>query len=344
MGVKRFYKYSKFAFRKPLLVFRTLKNYLNLIFLRKRVLRKVEMGITFDCNAACERCSSDKMKNSNKRKLTIEEIRRVGQECIDLGMIQFNLTGGEPLIEKNIFEIINAFRPKKTFITINTNASLLTEDLIVRLRDAGVDKIKISVDSPIAEEHDRMRGIPGLFEHIVKMLEIIKRTPGIDGQLSTVVIKENINHRIWDLVKLAEKYGATLGLTIAARSGKWINKPGIMLTDEHRKILPELIKHPLVVRDTEAGYIKARCPAGNEELYITCYGDIIPCPLVQLSFGNVKNESLKSIWAKLTNFPEFKKTRRICLVGEDKGFINRYIEPIKEKKQFPVPIDEVSNA
>jgi MoaA/NifB/PqqE/SkfB family radical SAM enzyme len=342
MGLKRFYKYGKFALKKPQLVSRTLNNYFNLIFLRKNVLRKVEMGITFDCNATCERCSSHKMRDNNKKKLTTDEIKKVGQACIDLGMIQFNLTGGEPLLNKDIFEIIKAFQPKKTFITINTNGSLLTEALILKLRDEGVDKIKLSFDSPVAEEHDKLRGIPGLYNHLIKMLDVIKETKGIDAQLSTVVIRENVNHRIWDLIKLAEKYNTTLGLTIAARSGKWVNNPDVLLTDEQRNILPELIKHPRVLRDTEAGYLKARCPAGNEELYITCYGDIIPCPLVQLSFGNVKEKSLRSIWDKMTGFSEFKKARRMCLAAEDKDFINKYVEPIKEKKDFPVPIEKIS--
>jgi MoaA/NifB/PqqE/SkfB family radical SAM enzyme len=207
-----------------------------------------------------------------------------------------------------------------------------------------VDKIKISLDSPHADEHDKSRGIKGLFNHIITMLDFIQNTPGITGQLSTVVTKESIRSgKIWELVRLAEQHHATLGLTIPAKSGRWASRDDILLSDSDREILKVLVKNPVVVRDTEAGYLKARCPAGFEELYITCYGDIIPCPLLQLSFGNIRKEPLESIWQRITDFPEFRKSRNCCLIGEDKEFINRYVKPFQKYKHFPVDISRLDS-
>ena len=328
--------------KKPLLFLRVLRNYFKMWVLKKKILRKVEMGVTFDCQCSCAKCSSAFMRDPAREKLTLPEIRKTAKEILEMGALQINLTGGEPLLAPDLFEIIECFQPDKIVVTINTNGVLLTEGMIDRLESAGVDIIKISIDSPIEEEHDRSRGRQGCFRQAIRAFEYIKKKKGILAQISTVCISENLrSERIWDLVRMAEKYDALLGLTIPSASGKWVDNKDILVNESEAKVLEKIMENPHVVRDTEESYTKKRCPAGTEELYLTCYGDIIPCPLIQLSFGNVKEESVKDIWKRMMDFGPFKdKDYAGCFSGENMEFIEKYLKPLKDYTRLPLAIKE----
>jgi MoaA/NifB/PqqE/SkfB family radical SAM enzyme len=278
------------------------------------------------------------MKNVSRQKISLKEIKKAVEEMISLGAIQINLTGGEPLLDKDTFEIIKCLQPHKTILTMNTNGLLLSDVMIDRLEKAGVDIIKISIDSPIAEEHDRSRGYKGCFKQAIRALAYIKNKKMIIGQISTVCVRKNLNSsRIIELVKLAKTYNALLGLTIPAASGRWVNEEEILLRENERGILNELIKFPNVIRDTDEAYAKSHCPAGSEELYVTCYGDVIPCPLIQISFGNIKKEALYSIWKRMSGVPIFKNKRQFgCLAGENRKFIRDFLLPLKDYDQLPL--------
>jgi MoaA/NifB/PqqE/SkfB family radical SAM enzyme len=281
------------------------------------------------------------MGSDKKPRLSLPEIQKLVEEIIALGAIQINLTGGEPLMAHDIFEIIRLLKPHKTIITLNTNGLLLNEEMIDKLEKAGVDIIKISIDSPIAEEHDASRGVQGCFQTVIKALEYIQKKQKLISQISTVCIKENLNSdRIWKLVEMAERYGALLGLTIPAASGKWMGDESVLLGDREKGVLKKLVKIPHVIRDTDEAYMKSGCPAGSEEFYVTCYGDVIPCPLIQISFGNVRERSLKETWEKMDSFEGFKKGHVGCLSGENEFFIKNFILPIKNEREFPIPIEK----
>lgn len=346
---KAIYRYLKYfriikiiILKKPFLIIRVILNYLKIFILRKKIVRKVEMGVTFDCQCNCDKCSSIFMKNQKKQTISLDEIRKTAREIIRLGALHINLTGGEPLLQDNIFEIIKCFQPHKVLITINTNGLLLSEDMVDRLEKAGVDIIKISIDSPIEKEHDKSRGYKGCFRQAIMALAYINKKKKILGQISTVCIKENLNsYRIWKLVEISRKHNALLGLTIPAVSGGWLNNEEILLGEKEKEILRKLSNIPNVVRDTDEAYVRSHCPAGSEEFYLTCYGDIIPCPLIQVSFGNIKHDSIKTIWEKMSGFREFKSKKHSgCLAGEDRVFIEKYLLPLKDCKALPIAIEK----
>ncbi|MFZ2604047.1 MAG: radical SAM protein [Candidatus Omnitrophota bacterium] len=349
VAIKSFARYRKYfkllkraIFKKPVLLLRIAYSYFRIFVLRKKIVRKVEIGVTFKCQCSCSKCSSAFMDVPGRKELNVKELRDVAKDILSLGAVHINLTGGEPLIAEDIFEIIKALQPQKVLITINTNGLLLTEDMIDRLDKAGVDIIKISLDSPLEEEHDQSRGYKGCFKQIAKALAYIKKKKRMIGQISTVCIKENlISDKIWKLIEMAKQYDVLLGLTIPAVSGKWIDDEGILLGKKEREILVELIKIPHVIRDVDEAYMRSHCPAGSEEFYLTRYGDVIPCPLIQISFGNVKEESLKSIWRKMTDFKGFKdKEKPGCLAGENREFIEKYLLPLKNYKPLPLSINK----
>ncbi len=345
-GLSRHKKYLRLLRRiiakKPLVLIRIIHNYLRIFLFREKVVRKVEIGVTFKCQCACPKCSSAFMGDPQKKELSIEEMKNVAKDILSLGAVHINLTGGEPLMADDIFEVIDAIQPHKVVITINTNGILLTEEMIDRLDKAGVDILKVSIDSPIEEEHDKSRGYPGCFKQAFKALAYIKEKKRLLGQISTVCIKENLNSdKIWKLVDMAKEYDALLGLTIPGLSGKWRNHKDVLIGPKEREVLKKLVEVPHVIRDTDEAYVSSRCPVGYEIFYLTRYGDVIPCPLIQIAFGNIRQMSVKEIWEKMSGFKDFKdELRPGCLAGEQKEFIDNYLSPLRDRPNLPIHIDE----
>ena len=210
-------------------------------------------------------------------------------------------------------------------------------------KDAGLDLIKISLDSPVKDEHDKSRGIEGLFDIIMKAVDMIIEE-GLLCELSTVTTREILDSgKIWQLVELAEKKGVILGLVIPALCGGWSQKEEVLLTDKHRKVLEKLVKLPHVVRDTQTGLFCNQCSAGKEQIYVTAYGDVLPCSVVHISFGNVRDTPLKDIWSKIRGSGVFDKEQKVCLAGEDVEFMDKYLKPINQKDKMPVSFDDCKN-
>lgn len=338
--MKKCLKYFRFIYKKPLLLLRVVNNYFKMYILRRNVLRKVDICLTLHCPCDCNKCSSAKMFDPEKRELDAKEIKEVAEQCLKLGAIQFNLTGGEPLFRKDIFEIIKSLQPNRAFISINTTGLLLNKKIIEKLKRAGVDMVKVSIDSPVAVEHDRYRNSPGCYEKVMEDLMCIKEIGGIRSHISTVTTSDNIRSgKILDILKIAEKFNATLALTIPVPAGKWSDNYKILINSEEREILNELLeKHPLVTEDIHASYKEIKCPAGVESLYITCYGDVIPCSVLQISFGNIRRNKLKIIYKRMLQFQPLRESVPVCKAGETKCFIDKWLRPIDKSNLFPVDI------
>jgi len=339
--LRRYLKYIRLVSKKPLLVLRILLNYFRLFIFKEQILRKVDLCLTLRCPCDCEKCSSAKMLDLERKELTVAEIEKAAADCRKLGAIQLNLTGGEPLLRQDIFEIIKALKPAQVFISINTTGLLLDKKFILKLKKARVDMIKMSLDSPLAAEHDRHRGNPGCFDKVMQNLKLIHEVGGVRSHLSTVTIPENIRSgKIQEILKIAEKYNSTLALTIPTPAGRWSNNYNNLINQDDRRILDELLKHPLVTEDTDTGYTEVKCPGGTECLYITAYGDIIPCSVLQLSFGNIKDESLTAIYQKMSKFPPLKESVTVCKAGEKKDFIDTWLKPVGKESLFPIDISK----
>lgn len=337
---EKYIKYYPFLRRRPLLALRLLKNYFRIYLLGQSIPRKIEFGATFNCQCSCSQCSSHKMKDEKKEPLTLSEIKKIAEDSLNLGIVHANITGGEPLLRKDLGEIIGFFKPDRTVVTLSTNGLLLDREKIIALKGYGIAIIKMSLDSPDRDIHDSNRGIKGCYDKVIESLSIIKEIGGIKGMISTVVTKDNIDSgALWSLLEKAEKYNAFLGLNIPVLSGKWTNEKDQLLRESDKAVINRLVKNRNVIKATHEGYNKTCCPAGNEEFYVTMYGDVLPCPFIQISFGNLHEKNLYDIWNKMSKFPRFAEKSPVCLGGQDKSFIDEYIAPISDEPLFPVSID-----
>jgi MoaA/NifB/PqqE/SkfB family radical SAM enzyme len=98
-----------------------------------------------------------------------------------------------------------------------------------------------------------------------------------------------------------------------------------------------------MAHDSDANYVVQKgCPAGKESFYISPYGDVLGCPFIQISLGNVMEESLKTIHSRVIKNKYYGNYHPKCLIGEDHDFIERYSKLIEKNKGVQLPLSEKS--
>lgn len=333
-------------FDKPLLTLRIIRDYLQLLLLRKVPLRYVDIAVDYSCNLSCVHCSAEKLKKpSGARQMDVDDYKKLARQCHKLGVITVGITGGEPLIYPKLEEVIKAFKPNKTMISIKTNATLLTDDWLEKLKKWRVDSISIGL-GPIPNEmkdYDEIRGLPESYQ---KSFDAIKKTQahGFRVIVGVVVSHQNIHsENIEKLLKLTKQMGVILILGLAVPAGKWRENQDIILTEDDReKIHDILLKYTHVRTDFESNFMTRGCGAINEKVYITAYGDVMPCPFLQISFGNVLQEPLSNIRNRALLYPVYKGYPDRCLAADNYEFIDDCLKYTFDAKELPVADKDIS--
>jgi len=296
------------------------------------VLRGIDFAVTYACNFNCDHCYAKKLKDKNRALMTIEDYRRVCNEAMKLGCLCFSLQGGEVFFRKDWEDIIKAFRPDYNHILLTTNGSLITEELVIRLKELGLDTLYFSVDSGIAEEHDEFRKHKGSFKKIMKAVGYCKNHK-MKIVFNTCVTKQSLySEGLRKLLDFTHKNRILVETIFARCLGNFDGRHEFMLDDDDVGYYYELRKnYPFVVRDLDNNYGKWGCPTVKEVLYITAYGDVCPCPFSHIVLGNIKEEPLKVIRERGLKTKWYGHYHNECLTAMDKDFMNVYYPLIEEK-------------
>ena len=293
----------------------------------------------FECNFRCPHCCADTFRNKKiKANLSVPEIRNMSEQIDQLGIFIINLIGGEPLVWKNLDEIIAALDPQKFHISLTTNGWLLDSEKAFELAKLGVDKVGISIDSGIEAEHDLFRNQKGSYEKTVAAVDNAKRA-GIRTMISTVVTHQNIRTDGFKrLIDLSLEKDVTLDLQCATVSGGWRGNHEVLINAEDAAYLEDLRKkYPLLRRDVWSVPGSAGgCPAVTRSMYIIPTGDVLPCLFIHVSFGNIKEELLDVIIDRMLKVKDFTDFSGICLAGEDMTFINKYLSKTYVTDDLPI--------
>lgn len=301
--------------------------------------RSIDFAITYKCNFNCEDCYAKKLIKTEEM-LTPEDYKFIAQQARDLGFITFSFQGGEPFLRKDWPEIIKAFQPKKYHITITTNASVINSSTLIRCKELGVDTMYYSLDG-WEEQHDKFR-TPGNFKKVMEMITWTKRV-GMKVAVNTVVSKDNLYTDGFKRLLDFTHGNRIMTETIYARPlGNWEGEVKLMLDAKDIEYYYKLREnYPFVVRDLDNNYYKWGCPAVKEVLYISAYGDVMPCPYSHISLGNLKKEVLSQIWSKALKSKWYNHYHWECLTALDKKFIGDYLPKIKEKPV--ISLEELEN-
>jgi len=317
--------------RKPRLVTSVLKQRaMKRLRARKglETLAGFEYAVTYACQATCEHCSAAGLHDPERERTRLKpaDLRRLARQAFALGAYEVNLTGGEPTLLKDLEDLVDCLAPHRTFIGVNTNGMLLDRARVQSLWESGVDLLKLSLDSDVAEEHDANRGLPGCYEHVLEVLDMVREIPGIRGHICSVGTSEAIHGgAAARLVELAEAKDATIGFTLPAAVGRWGGRYELMLPPEDLEALRVICRHPRAFFQGSVGLQSFQCPAGRDEVYVSPYGDVLPCPFVQRSFGSVRSESLDQIFARMGVATELAGQESLCLAGESIRWMKEHV-------------------
>ncbi len=299
----------------------------------------VNLQYNYMCNFRCRHCSIAPLRKRGKhRSLTPVDVADISRQADEMGLAQIVITGGEALMFPDLDAVIKSCQPQKFYLELETNGWLMDEGKVEYLKAAGIDKVLISLDSLDPNEHDYFRRKKGAWERAVHAIEDCI-SAGLSTTVNTVVTKQ----RVWSwefetFLKCMTKMGARVFAIYAKPVGEWQGNYDVLLDEQDIAYIKELEKKYAVFTHQTPGYgMNWGCIAVKRMFTITQYGDVKPCPFIDLSLGNVFARPLKDIVERGMRAKCFQSDN--CLIGTDRGFIEKYLDDIKGEK-LPVPFDE----
>jgi MoaA/NifB/PqqE/SkfB family radical SAM enzyme len=256
----------------------------------------VSYEVTLSCNCNCLHCDLGGFIKHEKQ-ITPEEYGDLTQRLKPLAA---QISGGEPLLRKDIAAIVKAIKQAGVkYAILVTNGVLLNESNYLQLREAGVDQFSVSLDFP-DERHDEFRQRPGLYKRLERTLPHLASFGYRDIILNTAITQANVRE-ILPLAKKAAEWGVDMSYSAytARRTG---NKDYCLNNGEDLEILrhaineliilkkqgTHLVNPDLTLRDTlkffEQKYMP-NCKAGIRFLVVMPDGSLVPCSLQRTKYA-----------------------------------------------------------
>ena len=315
----------------------------------------VSWNLTYRCNLACEHCYLDAGPNplvkteefSDRSELStedcfkvIDEIAAFAPECLTI------LTGGEPLLRRDILAIVRRSAERGLWPVVGTNGVKVTANVARLLAEAGARGLALSLDALDPERHDRFRAVQGAWENTVRGAEVL-RDAGLPFLIQTTVGRHNrdeleaiaafacdrLQARVWNLYFLvptgrgpfvSDISPAEYDEVLRALARMQRDYAGRMLVNA--KCAPHFIRTAFEteqqgsadvategVSTAAPAFLKVYsggaggCPAGTHYFGIRPNGDVTPCPYLPQFAGNLKTARLADLW---NDSPIFTRLRQ----------------------------------
>lgn len=330
---------GKVFIRKPKFLARTIANFTRATLLNEHRMRFMDIAVDYACNLSCTHCSALPMHRPGEQPLSVEEYKKIADDLRREGVVLFHFTGGEPLLRLDLEEIIRAFSPDKCCISIQSNGFPATPKRLQSLRAAGVDIFCVSLDSGIEKEHDQFRGRDGSYKKVMEVLGLAKDL-GFITTVSTCVSHENIRSEgLHKVIALTKEMGISCQFNLAVPTGHWQDNTAIVLTEEDKIEVRRLLKENRHCRlDLYHNWSKVGCGTIKEKLYLNPYGDVMPCPFIQVAFGNLKHETVRNVRENAFKIEQFREYWPECLAAEDRDFMAQ-VTRFSEGSKAPIYFD-----
>ena len=298
-----------------------------------------QLEITDFCNHRCIHCYNldSAVENRPSRKVSDETVLACAQKLIDNQIFSVIVTGGEPLIKKELTKkVIRLLKENNTRVSLNSNLTLVDDDFIGFLKEQNVG-VLTSCPSGIASSFSRLVGIDnyGIFETNIKKLV----AAGVRFTVNMVVTKDNLH----EVRTTAEKMKAIGCKSFAATPmGLNVEYPRLDLllsVDEVRGVVADLLwieenlkmkvdilealpkcVFPEEVLKGKHHFLNRKCQAGRTVIAVSCNGDVRPCAHNPYSYGNILQEELRDIWQKMNDWRSMQYIPEEC---KDCAWLNR---------------------
>ena len=283
------------------------------------VLKDLFLEVTSRCNARCEHCGSSCGDSIVKNEISKEDLMKTLLEIsqkYDAHGILLNVTGGEPLIRKDLFEIMDYANKLGFRWGMTSNGMLINDEILKKMEETNMETISISLDG-LKETHESFRKVPGCFNIIIDNIKKLQKVPTIKiVQVTTVANKKNLNE-LEEIYKLMKELNVISWRVINVDPiGRAKGNKDILLDKDEYIYLWNFIKEKREegIMNVEYGcshYLDIPFEKEIRDTYFYCVtglyvasilsnGDIFVCPNVErrkeFVQGNIKTDSFVDVW------------------------------------------------
>ena len=303
--------------------------------------------VTRACAYACVHCRADAMHTPDPRELTSAEAFKLIDRLADFGSPILIFTGGDPMMRRDLHELIAYATQKGLRCSLTPTATALpTTERLEKVREAGIRRIALSLDAPRAEIHDSFRQVPGSWQRTMDILHRAQAI-GLSVQVNTTVARHNVDI-LDEMVPFIQEVGAVQwSLFFLVPTGR-AQISSMISAEEHEKVFNWLydlsLSAPFDIKSTAAPMYRRVAiqrkraeqsggpvtfqgagfqyadglnrPTrgvndGNGFLFISHVGDIQPSGFLPLTAGNVRSDDVVDIYRNSTLFTDLREPERI---------------------------------
>lgn len=278
---------------------------------------RVSINITRRCNLSCKHCLSSSGV-ADPGELTTEELFGLIDQLKEAGKPTLAIGGGEPLMRKDLFEVMGYARKNDIPVSIVTNGIFITERIAENLNSLALSDITVSIDG-VKKNHDFVRG-QGSFEKAIRGIKILRGYVSTAKLNMRVVVNAKNIKDCPTLIRLAEELGLdTIRLTPILPTGRAVENKYLLLSQEQylqflkdcheieseseiEVVLPDKRSDLETFRPEGFG---GHC--GREVCWITQTGEVYPCIFYgnEYSAGNIREAKFIDLWEKCKQMSRF---------------------------------------
>lgn len=307
----------------------------------------IRLEKSYLCNFQCTHCSAEYYMDrhlekvvkivDDRPKMDLDAVRLISKEADEMGLARFVITGGEPLVMRDFDAVVEAIDPEKHYIITDTNGWFLDSKKARHLKSIGVEKVQLSLDSYIESEHDEFRNKRGSYKRVMRAIDA-SLDAGLNLILSTVLVKGRARTKEFeDMCRFCNDRGVGLYVSYAKPTGSCTDHPELVIEKEDADLVRDLEKKYKIFTHMTPSYGSFKgCITVKGIITITSTMEITPCPYIDFSIGNLRENSLKEILDRGMRNPWLGPYRPDCLIGEDPKFIKLHTEKTKDAKLLPL--------
>jgi mycofactocin radical SAM maturase len=263
--------------------------------------------LTYACNLACTHCLSSSGRR-DPNELTTSEAKALIDEIAAMQIFYINIGGGEPMMRRDFFELIEHAVDQHVGVKFSTNGTRIDESAARRLASIDYLDIQISIDGVDAQTSDRIRGV-GSYDQARRAMDNLKAADFGQFKISVVMTRESIE-QLDEFERLAAHYGAELRLTRLRPSGRGVDTWQELhpTLEQNRRLYKWLLERPNVLTGDSFFHLSALgeplsglnlCGAGRVVCLIDPVGEVYACPFVihdEFRAGNVRAAGFRDVW------------------------------------------------
>lgn len=285
----------------------------------------VYLAVTSACPCKCGHCSYGGRATV---QLPTQEMLGIIRQIKDLGCCTLGLTGGEPMVRQDLEELIAAAGPEMATVVFTTGWTV-DDRRAAALKEAGLTWLTVSLESLTPDEHDQVRQRKGAYETALKAMRAGVQA-GLFVAMSTMATRQRLlNGDLERLYQFCKDEGlGEFRLNPPVATGTMAGQENVMLSDtEMDQLMGFIDDHnrlsdgPVVMSFAQLESAKYfGCGAAYHHLFIDAAGNVCPCDLAPMSFGNLRETPLEQIWEKMGSIFDRPRSKCIMMAGFAKHF------------------------